>query len=91
MSVLKPNSKPGEYMRIFQKDEVLSTTGRYLMWVADFFCGKYFGFKGESRRLRGVNGRMMQVTLRRIMALEASLELLCKEQTAALVTREIHE
>lgn len=61
------------------------------MWVADFFCGKYFGFKGESRRLRGVNGRMMQVTLRRIMALEASLELLCKEQTAALVTREIHE
>lgn len=26
---------------------------------------------------------MMQVTLRRIMALEASLELLCKEQTAA--------
>lgn len=84
-------------MWIFQKDEELSTAGRYLMWVADFFSrslaaasGKYFGFKGESRRLRGVNGRMMQVTLRRIMALEASLELLCKEQTAALVTREIH-
>lgn len=100
MSALKPNSKPGEYMWIFQKDEVLSTTGRYLMWVADFFffswsltaaSGKYFGFKGESRRLRGVNGRMMQVTLRRIMALEASLELLCKEQTAALVTKEIHD
>lgn len=34
---------------------------------------------------------MMQVTLRRIMALEASLELLCKEQTAALVTKEIHD
>lgn len=37
MSALKPNSKTGEYMWIFQKDEVLSTTGRYLMWVADFF------------------------------------------------------
>lgn len=43
MSVLKPNSKPGEYMRIFQKDEVLSTTGRYLMWVADFFLWEIVG------------------------------------------------
>lgn len=46
MSALKPNSKPGEYMWIFQKDEVLSTTGRYLMWVADFF---FFLESGSSK------------------------------------------